>query len=202
MHILLTDDDELLVAPLREFLRLERPDWVVTTSTDGNAALKILRAEPVDLLVTDIQMPTMDGMALLEEIRQDPHLSGLPLIFATGRNDRASMRTGMVSGADDYLTKPYSGEELLAAIEARLKRTPPAQEVAGEREAVALSKALTERELEILHLVGEGLVTKEIAESLKLSPATVSVHRANIMRKLDLHNAAALAALAVRARLS
>lgn len=201
MRILLVDDDALVLTPLTEFLRLERPDWEVVTASDGSHALTQLQAGNVDLLVTDIQMPTLDGMALLEAIRSDPKLCGIPLIFATGRVDRASMRHGMASGADDYLTKPYSGDELIAAIEARLKRVPPAQSQEAMAEAEAVRGVLTERELDILRLVGKGLVTKEIAQLLGLSPATVSVHRANIMRKLDLHTASALAGLAVRIQL-
>ena len=63
----------------------------------------------------------MDGLTLLAEIRKDPRLAHLPLILATGRIDRASVRGGMASGADDYLTKPYTVAELMAAVEARLR---------------------------------------------------------------------------------
>lgn len=201
MRILLVDDDEFLLPPLAEYLRFARPGWEVATAASADAALAQLRAGSVDLLVTDIQMPALDGLALLEAVRRDPDLCGIPLIFATGRVDRASMRHGMSAGADDYLTKPYTGDELLSAIEARLKRVPAAPGPEAPPEAGHLRRTLTERELEVLGLVGQGLVTKEIAERLRLSPATVSVHRANIMRKLDLHTAGALAALAVRARL-
>jgi len=109
----------------------------------------------------------------------------------------------MASGADDYLTKPYTVDELVAAVEARLRRS---QQGANSEDAsqlrARLQRLLTERELEVLGLIGRGLVTKDIARELALSPATVSVHRANIMEKLNLHNAAALAATAERAGLT
>jgi two-component system response regulator FixJ len=148
-------------------------------------------------------MPAMDGLSLLAEVRKDARLAALPMILATGRVDRASMRGGMASGADDYLTKPYTVDELVAAVEARLRRS---QQGANSEDAsqlrARLQRLLTERELEVLGLIGRGLVTKDIARELALSPATVSVHRANIMEKLNLHNAAALAATAERAGLT
>jgi DNA-binding NarL/FixJ family response regulator len=204
MHILLVDDDPDLVTILAEFIRLRRPDWRVEVAADGAHALAILRALPIDLLVSDIQMPNMDGMALLEEVRKDPRLAKLPLIFATGLADRGQMREGMASGADDYLTKPFTGEELIAAIEGRLRRFERVEVAEDDARVLRaeLARSLTGREREVLGLVGLGLVTKEIAARLGLCPTTVSVHRANIMRKLDLHTSAALAALAARAQLA
>jgi DNA-binding NarL/FixJ family response regulator len=92
---------------------------------------------------------------------------------------------------------------LVAAVEARLRRSQrgsSSEDPSFLRERVR--QALTPRELEVLAMIGRGLVTKDIAKELDVSPATVSVHRANIMEKLDLHNAAALASLAARAGLS
>jgi DNA-binding NarL/FixJ family response regulator len=200
MKILLVDDDRPLLAALVRILRLERPGWEVATATDGAEAMRVLGSEPINLLVTDIQMPGLDGMGLLAAVRRDPRLADLPLIFITAQTDRGSMRRGMVSGADDYLTKPFSAEELVAAIDGRLQRQERGAQ--GENGLQArLQEILTERERTVLTLIGRGLVTKEIAAEIGLSPMTVSVHRANIMRKLDLHNAAALAALAIRAGL-
>lgn len=201
MHLLLVDDDPLLLAALQTCLELERPEWTVLTASNGIEALHCLRAERVDLLVTDIQMPSLDGMALLAEIRSDPRLNRLPLILITGRDDRSTMREGMASGADDFLTKPFLAQELIQAIEGRMRRLSPPPP-GPESEVPNLEELLTEREREVLTLIGQGQVTKQIATGLGVSPNTVSVHRANIMRKLDLHNAAALAALAVRLNLT
>ena len=201
LKILLVDDDRLLLAAFSRLLALKRPGWVVATANDGAEAMHILKEAPVGILVTDIQMPGIGGMALLGMVREDPALAALPLILMTAHADTATMRRGMSSGADDYLFKPFTPEELIQAIEGRLRRLALGAE--GTREASTLARdlkgKLTERELEVLIQIGRGLVTKDIAERLDLSPRTVSVHRANIMRKLDLHNAAALAALAIRA---
>lgn len=205
MHILLADDEAVLLRSVTEFLQRVRPAWQLTTAADGVEALRILRSESIDLLVTDINMPGMDGLALLEAVRADAALRHLPLILVTALSDRATMRRGMSSGADDYLTKPFTGQELVEAVEVRTRRfEPPPAPDAGDtpwgREH--LQKILTAREFEVLALIGQGLVTKDIAARLEVSPNTVSVFRTSIMRKLDLHNAAALAAVAVRAKLS
>jgi DNA-binding NarL/FixJ family response regulator len=200
MRILLVDDDRLFLTYLVRCLGQERPGWQLRTAADGAQALVALRSAPVDLLVTDIAMPVMGGLDLLAEIRRDSELAGLPLIFITSHEDRATMRQGMVSGADDFLTKPVAARELILAIESRLQRLG---QVAGAPDRAPRHPGmdrLTGRELEVLGLIGRGKVTKDIAGILGLSPRTVCVHRANIMRKLDLHNAAALAALATRAR--
>ena len=109
----------------------------------------------------------------------------------------------MFSGADDDLTKPFSAEELILTVGSRLCRleqegNPFIQASALNRQLMEL---LTDREVEVLSLSGQGMVTKDIAAALDLSPKTVSAHRQNIMEKLDQHNAAALAALAIRAGL-
>jgi DNA-binding NarL/FixJ family response regulator len=203
MTLLLVDDDPQLATLIAQFLGVERPDWIVRVAGDGHEALRTLGQEPVDIMVVDIQMPGMDGLSLMAKVRADPVLAHLPMILATGRVDRASVRGGMTAGADDYLTKPYTVEELIAAIEARMRLRD--MRTAGDEMAATLQNVkntLTEREIDVLGLIGRGLVTKDIARFLDLSPATVSVHRANIMRKLGLHNSAALAALAVRIKLS
>ena len=199
MRILLVDDDRLVLASLSRFLHLKRPDWQVSVATDGADALRLLREESTQVLVTDIQMPGVGGMALLSIVREDSELAHLPLILMTAHSDDTTMRQGMSSGADDYLVKPFQLDELILAIEGRIKRLALGQEMPkGQGLAREVKEKLTEREVDILSQIGQGLVTKDIANSLGLSPRTVSVHRANIMRKLDLHNAAALAALAIR----
>jgi len=201
VRVLLVDDERLVLVLMRRALRALRPDWELEVASDGLEALSLLKSQKVDMLVTDVQMPGMDGMALLMQVRRDPDLARLPLILISAQDDRNSVRQGMHSGADDYLTKPFTPEELVQTVEARWRRLERDREpVPGSNKAQEQVKdLLTERELEVLALIGQGLVTKDIAAALDLSPKTVSAHRQNIMGKLDLHNAAALAALAIRA---
>ncbi|BDU77911.1 response regulator transcription factor [Mesoterricola sediminis] len=203
MRILIVDDEPMLLLSLQRTFRVEQPDWDVVLARSGAEALEQLRLQPYDVLVTDILMPGMDGMALLGEVRRDPKLTDTTVIFMTAKDDRDSMRAGMTAGADDYLTKPFTPAELLAAITGRLRRKDLvpvlSQEARASREQVRT--LLTERETEILAQIGRGLVTKEIAAELGISPRTVDVHRTNLMRKLGLHNATALARLAIKAEL-
>jgi DNA-binding NarL/FixJ family response regulator len=201
MRVLLVDDERLLLVSLTRALKVQRPDWVIDTASDGVQAMALLRSQPVDILITDIQMPGMDGMALLAQVRRDPDLARLPLILISAEDDRQSVRKGMSSGADDYLTKPFTAEELVLSVESRLRRLEQGADPSALSAALnnELKGLLTERELKVLALIGQGLVTKDIAAELDLSPKTVSAHRQNLMGKLDLHNAAALAALAIRA---
>lgn len=204
MRVLLVDDERLLLRIMEQSLLYLRPGWELLLAHSGEAGIELLRKRGADAVVADIQMPGMDGMALLSAVRSDPSFAPMPFIFITAMDDRGSMRAGMNAGADDYLTKPFTPEELVQAIETRLRRRdqgPP-----SDAEARALRQRLlvelTDREIEILAFIGQGLVSKEIAAELKISPRTVDVHRTNLMRKLDLHNAASLAGLAVRADLA
>ena len=203
MRVLLVDDERLLLVSLTRALQVKRPDWTVETASDGIEAMRLLKSQHVDLLITDVQMPGMDGFALLMQVRKDPYLAGLPLILISAQDDRSSVRKGMFSGADDYLTKPFSPEELIQTVESRLRRLEQGSNTSILTSFLQrqLQEQLTEREIEVLALIGQGMVTKDIAAALDLSPKTVSAHRQNIMEKLDQHNAAALAALAIRAGL-
>ena len=201
MRVLLVDDERLLLVSLTRALQVKRPEWTIETASDGVEAMRLLKSQHVDLLITDVQMPGMDGLALLMQVRKDPCLAGLPLILISALDDRSSVRKGMFSGADDYLTKPFSADELIQTVESRLQRLEQ-----GSNSSILtsflqrqLKEQLTDREMEVLALIGQGMVTKDIAAALDLSPKTVSAHRQNIMEKLDQHNAAALAALANRA---
>ena len=203
MRILIVDDEPMLLLALQRSFRVEQPAWEVVLARTGLEALEQLRLQPYDVLVSDILMPGMDGMSLLAKVRADPKLTDTTVIFMTAKDDRESMRAGMTAGADDYLTKPFTPAELLAAITGRLRRkelvpvlTPDAR---LSREQLDL--LLTVRETEILAQIGRGLVSKEIAAELGISPRTVDVHRTNLMRKLDVHNATALARLAHKAQL-
>jgi len=204
VRVLLVDDERLLLAMATRAIEVQRPEWIVETASDGLEAMHRLKASPVDILVTDVQMPGMDGMALLRQVRRDPELARMPLVLISAQDDRSVVRQGMFLGADDYLTKPFTAEELILTIEGRLRRLDQGPDSAIQSGVLRkqLLGALTERELEVLGLIGQGLVTKEIAAELGLSPKTVSAHRQNIMEKLDLHNAAALAALAIRANVA
>ena len=120
--IALVDDDRNILASVS--MALEAEGFIVETYTGGVEALDALGRKPVDLAIVDIKMPRMDGMELLERLRQK---SGLPVIFLTSKDDEIDEVLGLRMGADDYITKPFSQRLLIERIRAVLRR----RELAG-----------------------------------------------------------------------
>jgi DNA-binding response OmpR family regulator len=117
-RLLVVDDDPAVTAMLRRGLTYE--GYQVTVAASGEEALRRARETAPALVVLDIMMPGMDGLAVLERLRAaDP---GLPVLFLTARDAPADQITGLQAGADDYVVKPFTFEVLLARIEALLRR--------------------------------------------------------------------------------
>lgn len=115
--IALVDDDRNILTSVS--MTLEQEGFQVRTYTDGESALQGLLSRPVDLAVLDIKMPRMDGMELLQRLRQR---SSLPVIFLTSKDEELDQLMGLRLGADDYITKPFSQRLLLERIRALLRR--------------------------------------------------------------------------------
>ncbi len=120
MKILVVEDEEGIRSNLVRMLRLEGFD--VIEASNGYLGLQAAGRELPDLVLSDVMMPELDGYGLLEAMRADPVTAGIPLIFLTARTDRMDRRRGMNLGADDYLGKPFSRDEVLDAVHARMKR--------------------------------------------------------------------------------
>jgi diguanylate cyclase len=118
--VLIVDDATELVEELVFLLQLEGFD--VRFAGDGGEAVRLLKGFRPDIIVSDIMMPQLDGYDFLKVVNSDPRLAGIPFIFLTARDSADDFRRGMSLGADDYLTKPFKGEELVAAIRVRLQR--------------------------------------------------------------------------------
>jgi two-component system OmpR family response regulator len=118
---LLIIEDELQIRQnLAELLTLK--GFTVESSTNGREGIEHALVFKPDLILCDVMMPELNGYQVLEAIRSDhPSLSGVPFIFLTAKADKSDFRLGMNLGADDYLTKPFTSADLLAAIESRLK---------------------------------------------------------------------------------
>jgi len=119
--ILVIEDEPGIRRNLAELLELE--DFMVQTAVDGLNGVEVARHWQPDLIICDIMMPNLDGYGVLTELRRQPGTATTPFIFLTAKADKADRRTGMGLGADDYLTKPFTSEEVLSAINARLART-------------------------------------------------------------------------------
>jgi len=119
IRILLAEDDSNLGIMLRNYLTAK--NYETTLFINGSLALEAFSAELFGLCILDIMMPEMDGLTLAKEIRlTNPEV---PIIFLTAKNQKEDIIEGFKSGADDYITKPFSMEELLYRIEAILRRT-------------------------------------------------------------------------------
>jgi serine/threonine-protein kinase PpkA len=118
--VLVIDDEEAIRKNVERMLTLE--GYQVATAADGQQGLALALANPPDVLITDINMPVMDGFELLEALRTQTSFATVPIIMLTAAEDRTKMRKGMRMGADDYLTKPFKREELLDSINAQLQK--------------------------------------------------------------------------------
>jgi two-component system phosphate regulon response regulator PhoB len=124
--VLITEDDDSARAFLDVTLR--RAGMSTVLAANGREALDHLQRLPVDVVLLDMHMPVLDGLSTLREIRASERLRTLPVILVTGSVEEADRIGGLDSGADDYLTKPFSARELLARIQAVLRRSAPAGE--------------------------------------------------------------------------
>jgi two-component system, OmpR family, alkaline phosphatase synthesis response regulator PhoP len=122
-RILVVDDDPQILRLLRA--SLEQAGYTVSVAGDGETALHILRSERPDLVVLDLLLPRRDGRDVTRVIRNDPSLAQTPIIMLTARVEHADRIAGLALGADDYVTKPFHPGELLARIQAVLRRAQP-----------------------------------------------------------------------------
>lgn len=168
----------------------------------------MLKERHADLLVLDLGMPGLTGLAYIRELRET--YPQLKILILTANADPLTAQAAITAGADGYVVKGSDLDELLQALDA-LQRGQPylslpeagaQRPVDGATSAAAYQAAaaiqLTRREHELLVLISGGATTRTVAERLGISPLTARKHRENLMRKLDLHSAAELAAYAVR----
>jgi phosphate regulon transcriptional regulator PhoB len=123
MHnkILIVDDEPDIVDLVS--YNLKKDGFRVTTASDGEAALHKIRKDRFDLVVLDLMLPGIQGVELCRIIRNDPKTADTPIIMLTAKGEEVDRVIGLESGADDYMTKPFSSRELIARIKAVLRRT-------------------------------------------------------------------------------
>jgi DNA-binding response OmpR family regulator len=147
--ILVVDDEE----PLREYITqcLDSDEYHVLIAKNGVEALAILQAQPVDLILADIAMPRMNGYQLYEHVVENPKWVAIPFIFLTGRALDSDIRYAKELGVDDYLTKPFMPDDLLAAVRGKLLRMRRWTQFSGRPASAPtqLSPVLTLGELQI-----------------------------------------------------
>jgi DNA-binding NarL/FixJ family response regulator len=185
--VLVVDDDD----GHRELIStvLGRAGFSTVDASNGEDAMAAARRHQPRLVVLDVRMPDLSGYEVCRRLR-DEFGDTVSILFLSGeRTEGFDRAAGLLVGADDYLVKPFSPDELLARVRVRLPAAP---------EAPSMLSDLTKRELEVLRLLSEGLSQKEIAASLVISSKTVAAHIQHILGKLGVHSRAQAVAHAYR----
>lgn len=198
--ILVVDDNPKFLADA-----LPMYGYDVTVANDGLEALKILMNKTFDLILLDVMMPNMDGWDTLKAIRNNKKTQYIPVIMITAVSEDQKVVSGLKIGADDYIVKPFILPNLLARVEAVLRRSKWQQEAQPKAEKT-LNKdinidALTPKEKEVLALVAKGASNQEIADKLFVRDVTVKTHLNSIFKKLKVTNRTQAVLLAMQMNL-
>ena len=209
-RILVVDDADDLVELLE--YNLVRAGFAVVTASNGREALERIAQDPPDLVVLDLMMPGMSGNEVLRRLRNEEKTAELPVIILTAKGEETDQIVGLTLGADDYVTKPYSIQVLMARIDAVLRRVEkpvPASETPMLRrgsleldpttyearlDGQSLSLTLTEFRLLQALLEAKGtvlsrnaLMTRAMGPGILVTERTIDVHVTSIRRKLGDH---------------
>ena len=210
-RVVIAEDHTILRAGLRALLSFQNDLEVVGEAGDGREAIRVVDKHVPDLLLIDLSMPKLNGMEAIKEIRgRHPQIK---IIVLTVHKSEEYIVASLDAGADAYILKDASQNELLLAIEyvmsGKVFLSPSISgkivdvylEHKNNKKTNSLKDVLTSREKEILKLIAEGFKNKDIADHLCISSKTVEKHRSNLMQKLDLRNTAALTAYAIENRI-
>lgn len=191
--VFIVDDDTSFLATMSRWLRAF--GYAVESFTSAADFLVQRPMEAAGCVVADLQMPGMDGIALQEALAQS--VNPLPIVFLTGHGDIPTSVQAMRSGAEDFLLKTASKEDLLAAIERALTRDLYEDRARRrQRELMLRFAKLTPRENEVLAHVLQGQLNKQIAADLGIDERSVKRHRSSVMAKLDVKSVVELTQLA------
>lgn len=194
--IYLVDDDDAVRRSVGFMLKTS--GYSVESFVNGAEFLKEVRSLEPGCVLLDIQMPEVDGLEVQTELRERG--VAFPVIVMTGHGDVEVAVRAMKSGAVDFIEKPFAKETMVEAIGEAFARLDRSSAKSRRREeAELLVNSLTPREYEVLAGLAKGHPNKTIGYDLEISPRTVEIHRANLMKKLDVHNLSDLLRIAFAA---
>lgn len=212
IRVLITDDHQIVLDSLSLLISTIPEMEVIGTLNDSRKVLAFLDTHDTDILVTDLSMPYLSGVALTLQVRQK--FPNLKILMLTVSEDADNIRQAFQAGISGYVMKKANRAELEKALttvargekyfsEAVMKEllSPASLAATSNEEIPSEPIAVTARELEIIRLIAQELSTSEIAERLFISVGTVETHRHNILRKLGVKNAIGIIKYAVKNKL-
>ncbi len=205
--IVLADDHHLVREGLRVLLETEPDFEVIGEAADGLSAVQMVERLQPDVVIADLMMPDLNGLEVARHVSQ--YSADTRIVILSMHANEAYVLEALRNGVSAYVLKDSRGNDLVFAVrevlDGRRYLSPPLSERAIESYVEKSQTAeldpyetLTTREREILHLAAQGHSATEMASRLFLSPRTVETHRANLMRKLDLHTQTDLIRYALR----
>lgn len=200
IRVVLADDHDLVRGGIKALLQLMPDVEVIGEARDGEELLEVLAHCTPDLVITDLSMPGVDGLAAIARIHE--HHPQVRVLVLSMYDTVDFVRKAIASGASGYLMKDAATQELEQAVRATAATgsyfNAHIARLLLQREEPADDDGLTQRQLEILVRLASGLSSKEIAYELGLSSKTVDVHRGRIMERLELRDVASLTRYALR----
>ena len=201
INVLLADDHQLIIDGLKSLLKDQEDINVSAEANNGREALRILGFLPVDVVLMDIDMPVMNGIETLKEVKKQ--YPDVKVIILSMHNEAGMIKSLIELGANGYLLKSCTQDEVVSAI----RKVAAGQASFSTDVTMALLKTanqeqksefLTERETEILKMIAAGYSNKEIGDKLFISHRTVDTHRTNLMKKISVNNIAGLISYAIK----
>jgi DNA-binding NarL/FixJ family response regulator len=203
ISLLLVDDHAIVTDGIKALLNGDDSFVIKGEASNGQVALDMLRVLKIDLVLLDVDMPVLNGTQTLAQIKKE--FPQIKVVMLTMHDEKAMINSLLQLGADGYLLKNTSKAELVQS----LKRVANDEKfISSDVTAILLQSdaekarnpllaQLTEREIEIISLIAQGLSNKEIGERLFISHRTVDTHRTNLMSKLEVHNVAGIVKFAI-----
>lgn len=206
LRVLVVDDHPIVREGLVELLNRESNISVCAEADRAESAMQVLRSEKIDLAIVDLSLPGLSGIELIRNIHAE--FEDLTILVLSMHDEQFYAERALRAGARGYVMKEESSEKLVEAIRQvhrgelfvsdDIAKKLLFRIVAGEGDDLQPVHRLSDRELEVFQLIGQGYSTRKIAEMLHLSVKTIESYRANIKEKLDLKNAAELMQHAVK----
>lgn len=208
IHIIVVDDHQIVIDGIRAMLLTNKSIKVMATALDAEKLWELLRHKKPDVLLLDMNLPTMNGLEITEKVLKEH--ADIRILMLTANTDKNTILHAVKVGVHGFLPKECTKEELISAIEriatgehyfgkdiAPIVYQSFANQVSGKSK-INTSSELTEREVEVVRGFANGQSYKEIGVALFISPRTVETHKKNIFKKLDFQNQADLIKYAIK----